>query len=285
LLFYRVDFPDTYVLPFLEKYAAWAKGLAERLCWWYLRTMLNHLDGVIVHSEVMKEKLIKRSITSPIHVVGNLTNSQVFAEAQPNAEFNELLRDRFGEFKKLILFCGRLSFEKGVDLLLKAYEQLRDDVSQPILVIVGDGPMRDQISSLAADTSKRIYYIPATPDRTYLASIFASCDFMVMPGPYETFSIVTLEAIVAGLPVVGIRGTGGISALIKPGVGFLCENSNANELVENMRRAIIPKGSWYREEVRRQIIENYRPERVYSKLLQAYGIDDEGNQSHVAMGK
>lgn len=276
-MFYRADFPDTYVVPFFQAHLPSLVKPARALCWRFLRAVLNRLNGVVVHSEIMGDKLRREGITAPIHAVGNLTNFEPFLDASANGEFIKTLKTRFGDVGPRLLYCGRLSFEKGLDSLLIAFKQFRLGQPKAVLVVVGDGPLRGKLGTLSADGHNHIHFIPATPDRTYLASIFAACNVMVMPGPYETFSQVTLESIVCGLPVVGVRGTGGIAALIKPGIGFLCESAQPDELCMNIARALQSKQQWYRQDVRQQIIASYRPERVYDNLLNAYGYREAGS--------
>ena len=271
--FYRSDFPDTYVTPFFAKRGLPRIGrIATRMSWWYARRVLNRVDRVLVHSEVMKNKLVKQGIKAPIEVVGNLTDFNAFLNCQPNAELLEQINQRFGSVGPILLYCGRLSVEKGIEVLLEGFAQLRQEIPDAILLTVGSGELEAKIRQLADDTSKRIYCLPATSDRRYLASIFAMGDVMVASGPHETFSMVTLEAIVSELPVVGFDGTGGISALIQPGVGFLADQISGNSLKSAMLKALAPKSDWYRDDIRQSIVDAYRPERVYQKILDTYGF-------------
>jgi glycosyltransferase involved in cell wall biosynthesis len=123
-----------------------------------------------------------------------------------------------GGGKKVILWVGRMSPEKGLDFLALAYNRLhhkRDDVQ---LVLIGDGPYREQLTGLLPGASFLGY---RTGDE--LATIYASADVFVFPGRAETFGQVLLEAAASGLPAVVTAGTGvdenvarDITALVVP---------------------------------------------------------------------
>jgi alpha-1,6-mannosyltransferase len=68
------------------------------------------------------------------------------------------------------------------------------------LVVVGDGPTRDSLARLASDQA--IDFLGFVEDRERLASILASADVVLAPGPLETFCLAALEALASGTPVV-----------------------------------------------------------------------------------
>jgi glycosyltransferase involved in cell wall biosynthesis len=96
-----------------------------------------------------------------------------------------------------------MSPEKGLDFLALAYSRLRHQRDDVQLVLVGDGPYREQLTELLPGASFLGY---RTGDE--LATIYASADVFVFPGRAETFGQVLLEAAASGLPAVVIAGTG-----------------------------------------------------------------------------
>lgn len=126
------------------------------------------------------------------------------------------------------LFFGRLSKEKGIETLLEAHRALRNI---PILKVVGTGPVEDKL--------RREY-----PDAEFLGynqgddlnNIIANACFVVVPSEwYENCSMVVLEAMALGKPVIGSR-IGGIPEQIADGeTGLLFEMGNVGELAEKIK--------------------------------------------------
>ena len=136
--------------------------------------------------------------------------------------------------KKAVLFVGRLVEIKGVTYLIEAMKDL-----DAVLVIVGDGPLRENLEKQANECRDKIIFLGAkTHDE--LRTIYASSDVFVMPsittedGAKEGFGLVILEAMASGLAVVA-SNSGGIPKIIQDGVnGLLCEEKN----IEDIRNAL-----------------------------------------------
>ncbi len=132
--------------------------------------------------------------------------------------------------EKLILYTGRLSAEKGVDVLIAAYAAL--DKSLPSkLYILGDGPETARLRQLIKyyRQEDRVMMQPAVDDVTpYLYS----ADIFVMPSYFEGLSNSVLEAMACGIPVIATRVTGN-KELITDGItGLLVEPHNKAQLTE-----------------------------------------------------
>ena len=109
------------------------------------------------------------------------------------------LRHSWGadEKTKVLISVGRIAPEKNLDLVLKTYEALQFMADQIKLVMVGDGPLKEQFQ-------KRYPGIifPGMLSQTELAKYYASSDLFVFPSQTETFGNVTLEALASGIPVL-----------------------------------------------------------------------------------
>ncbi|KAL1934689.1 hypothetical protein VTP01DRAFT_6871 [Rhizomucor pusillus] len=107
--------------------------------------------------------------------------------------------------KSIILYVGRVSFEKNLGLVLDAYKRM--DYSKCHLVIVGHGPALEGIQSECGEKS-----IPVTftgyLEGVDLATAYASADIFAFPSVTETFGQVVLESMASGLPVVGLWAEG-----------------------------------------------------------------------------
>ena len=141
--------------------------------------------------------------------------------------------------QKALIYAGRLSPEKELDVLWAAFAQLPAD--EYALIIAGGGPDAADVAARVA-TLPNVKYLGDIASRAELARAFASADVFVIPGRYETFGMATLEALSSGLPVVGIRESG--TATIVPGdLGILTPAGDARALATAIARV----ATWPRE--------------------------------------
>ena len=133
------------------------------------------------------------------------------------------------EEKTIILYVGRVSWEKNLRLLVETYQHM--DHSRCHLVIVGDGPAH-------AEIQRELAHLPVTFTGYLrgeaLATAYASADVFAFPSRTETFGQVVLEAMASGLPVVGLLAEG-VCDLVDDGrTGYLLNTeglSNAEQVV------------------------------------------------------
>ncbi|RDI66747.1 alpha-1,6-mannosyltransferase [Nocardia pseudobrasiliensis] len=123
------------------------------------------------------------------------------------------LRAELGGEYPLLVHCGRLSVEKRVDRSIAAVHALRRTGRDSRLIVVGDGPRRESLERLArglrplSDGRAAVHFTGFVDDRTKLATLLASADVSLAPGPHETFGLAALEALAAGTPVVASRSS------------------------------------------------------------------------------
>ena len=124
------------------------------------------------------------------------------------------------------LFVGRLSEEKGIATLLAAWSQLRPREG---LKIVGDGPLATAVADAVATVRGIEWLGPRT--RSEVSALMADAAFLVVPSVcYETFGLVLVEALAAGLPVIASR-IGAIAELVSDGhTGRLFTAGRSDEL-------------------------------------------------------
>lgn len=137
--------------------------------------------------------------------------------------------------KLVLLYVGRLSPEKDLDILRDAMYRLNDKYQDQIaLVITGEGPMSAELKkSMPANVLFTGY-----KKGKELAEIYASCDIFAFPSSFETFGNVVLEAFASGLPVVGVA-EGGVKGLIKHGEnGYLAEPRDVDSFVACVEKVI-----------------------------------------------
>jgi alpha-1,6-mannosyltransferase len=102
----------------------------------------------------------------------------------------------------LLVHCGRLSVEKRPHRSLAALAGLRAAGIDAVLVVAGDGPLRGRLERAARRKSLPVQFAGFVTDPKHLATLLASADVVVAPGPVETFGLAALEALACGTPVV-----------------------------------------------------------------------------------
>lgn len=136
-----------------------------------------------------------------------------------------------------ILFVGRLSPEKGVDVLLEACSLIRKEGVEFFLNVVGGGPDMDVLRLLAARSgiADCIRFVGSVP-RKELADWYSDADVVCLPSRSDSFPGVMLEALVSGTPVVGSR-TGGIPAVVADGEnGILVDTGSPRSLANALKK-------------------------------------------------
>ena len=131
----------------------------------------------------------------------------------------------------VLIYVGRLSDEKQLEHIRPALEQLPGTR----LVLVGDGPARAALERFYAD-------LPVTfmgyLSGERLSQAYASADIFVFPSRLETFGLVVIEAMAAGLPVVASR-VGGVAEIVSEGVnGYTFASGDTDALVAGIRNIV-----------------------------------------------
>jgi len=138
--------------------------------------------------------------------------------------------DTFGE-RPCILFVGRLQARKNVDLLLGACAEIG---SQPRLIIIGDGPERAALESLAKEIYPGAEFVGAKHGAE-LKPYFTEADLFVLPG---TGGLAVQEAMSYGLPVIVAQGDGTQDDLVRKGNGWQTPPDDFDALVSAMKDAL-----------------------------------------------
>jgi glycosyltransferase involved in cell wall biosynthesis len=161
-----------------------------------LRTWSRTVDRFVVLSEFAAERLVR----------GGLPPDRI--ELKPNFVADPGPRAVPAAASATVLYVGRLSPEKGVEVLVEAWRELGDGPLE--LLVVGDGPLRDRLARRPAARLRLVGQLPAAEVRRQLLAARA----LVLPSIwYEGQPMAVLEALAAGLPVLG-SGIGGVPELL-----------------------------------------------------------------------
>lgn len=149
------------------------------------------------------------------------------------------LRKKYGlpQDKVLMLYCGRLSPEKGSIELLDAYEMVENP--NKALVIVGDGQLRSRMEQTVKARGLKFVYFMGFQSRNDVGNFYALADFLVLPSHRETWGIVVNEALCFSLPVVVSDQVGaGVDLVIAEQTGYIFPAGNVSGLADSISRLV-----------------------------------------------
>jgi glycosyltransferase involved in cell wall biosynthesis len=134
----------------------------------------------------------------------------------------------------VILAVGRLATQKGFGTLIEAAARWRDLRPEPVLVIVGEGPLEAELKGQAAALGLTVEFAGL---RTDVPSLLATAAVFVLPSAWEGQALVLQEALRAGVPIVATR-VGGTPALIGEDTAVLIPPGDAERLASAVRAVL-----------------------------------------------
>lgn len=160
----------------------------------YLRKFHNRADLTLVPTETLRKELAAMGFER-LSVVGRGVDTQRFDPALRSP----LVRARWGVAvdDPVVLYVGRLAAEKNLDLLIRAYQAMKQRRKSLRLVVIGEGPMADDLATQCPDA-----LLLGVQGGLELAQSYASADIFLFPSRTETYGNVTAEALASGLAVV-----------------------------------------------------------------------------------
>jgi glycosyltransferase involved in cell wall biosynthesis len=157
-----------------------------------------------------------------------------------------------------LVFIGRLVSLKGCDVLLEALRLPALDAMQWTLTVAGSGPEEPALHRSAAGMRGRVTFLGYQPP-THVPAILSNADIFILPSIKESFGVVAIEALAAGVPVVATR-CGGPEDFINEGVGRLVAAGSAEALAEGI--------CWMLENY-----ETFRPQKLRSYVAERFGFE------------
>ncbi len=187
----------------------------------YVAWFYNRCDYVTAPSRSVFEELGAARICRPTLVVSNPIDTALFTPVR--ADDRAALRARFGLARPTITYAGRLGPEKNIDVLLHAVAALRDGGIIADLAIAGHGSHEPVLRTLAADLGlvEQIKFFGTMPQKT-LALLLRISDAFAIMSTSETQSMVLLQAMASGVPVVAAQARA-LPEFVSPANGVLVD--------------------------------------------------------------
>ena len=222
---YHTDFPQ-YVRILTDD------SFMETLTWNFMHWFYSQLDVIYVNSEDYRTCWTDRGIArEKLRILPRGLDPRLFHPSRRDPDFWRSRGLRAGE--TAMLFVGRVSKEKNLDILVSATRKLAETGTPVRPIIVGDGPYMAEMKRLLPDAIFTGYLIGED-----LAAAYASADLFVFPSTTDTFGNVILEAQACGLPVI-VSDAGGPRDLVHQGrEGFITKALDPSELAGAIRRLV-----------------------------------------------
>lgn len=147
--------------------------------------------------------------------------------------------ERLGLPERNFLYVGRFSPEKNILLLLEAYRRLREEDARWGLILVGDGPQREEILRFVADNHLSDVHLPGFRQKDELPFYYAISDLFVLPSRSEPWGLVAIEAMASGLPVLVSRNCGCYPDAVREGVNGHSFDPDSPDGLHSLMRAVV----------------------------------------------
>lgn len=204
----------------------WVPLMFQMKLWRHWRGVF---DLVVANSEPVRRRLIAEGV-KPVEVIPN--------GIRPRAPRSQL------SVKPTVAFAGRLVREKGVDVLLRAFAKVVQQIPEARLVICGDGPERVAIEKLAAQfgLTPCVSMLGFQPNEE-VQRVFREAWAVAIPSIWEEpFGQVAIEAMINGVAVVA-SGSGGLGGIVRDGqTGFLVRPGDTDALAAALLRLLSDSG-------------------------------------------
>ena len=216
---FHTDIPE-YVYKYTEDH------IAKDITWKLLSAFYNSSTKVLSPSKCYKDVLVENGVKEElIEVFQRGVDLQKFNPKYRNPDFFKRFDPSYNG-EKVVLYVGRVSKEKEIDVFIEVANRLKDRKDMKF-IIVGDGPYRKEAEQKAENVIFTGYL-----EKEELSTAYASADIFLFPSTTETFGNVILEAYASGLPVL-VSDRGASKENVIHGVtGFVVKNNRVERYID-----------------------------------------------------
>lgn len=225
------------------------------------RTAANY-DAVVCTTTFARQEFDRIGATNVVTVPLGV-DLELF---HPSRRCEQMRRRWAAPDQTLLVHCGRLSVEKHAHRSIDAVAALRDSGLDARLVVVGEGPMRARLERQAGRLP--VSFTGYIGSRDTVATILASADVALAPGPHETFGLAALEALACGTPAVVSR-TSALAEILTADSGATADNDAL--AIADAVASVIRRPERLRRSSARQRAEQFTWPRAAAGMLNVLG--------------
>jgi 1,2-diacylglycerol 3-alpha-glucosyltransferase len=202
----------------------------------FTRSQSRQVDALIAPSEPMREVLQQYGVRTPTYVLPTGLPADRFrpGDGQRFRALAQLPPDR-----PLLLYVGRIAFEKNIEFLIQSYARIRRDAPRAMLVIAGEGPAEGALRRLVTklDLDRDVRFVGYLDRNGALLDCYAAAHAFVFASRTETQGLVLLEAMAQGAPVISTASLG-TRSILKPESGSIVVPEQPEEFAAAVLRVL-----------------------------------------------
>lgn len=228
----------------------WATDMMLRYVNWYY----GSCDILTAPSRSVGEEMKSYGFKKELIVVSNPIDTEIFSPAKnksrafprgliPSDKTAELygkardknqLKKKFGFGDKVIIHAGRIADERKINVIIEALSIVKKEIPEAELAIAGTGIAKGELESLADNLGiKSSVKFMGFLERSVLAEAYNAADIFAIASTADTQSLVMMQAMASGLPVVGVNARA-LPEYINDENGFVVEPDNPKALAEKI---------------------------------------------------
>jgi glycosyltransferase involved in cell wall biosynthesis len=253
----------------------------NRLVWFYGvidRRVLRRYNAVVAVSDDVRYRLLDSGVlANRIHFIRNGIDLRPFTSPTPS------LRHLATPGGLLIGWVGRLTYDKGPDIFLRALAQVRPEFPNARYLLVGEGPYRPQVEHLITQLALGDV-VHLLGQRSDMPAVYASCDLMVSSSRQEGLPMAILEGMAAGLPWIA-TSVGAVPMVVHDGQnGILIAPEHPELLATSMIQIMrSPEDRASMGAAARSVTESeFSAERMAADYLRVYGAAEAKDDNFIS---
>jgi len=203
----------------------------KKISWKFTIGFYNRCNLILSPSRSLADELVKEGLKCPISILQNSINIDLFKPLE-NQQIREEIKKSFGVKNRSICYMGRLSYEKSIDQVIRAFALINKKMPDLNLMLIGDGPERKNLEKLAKNLN-------LNPSIIFTGSLFYNGDLVralqandlfISASKNENMPLSVLEAMAVALPMVLVKEKG-LAELIKENInGFFTKTDDSADI-------------------------------------------------------
>ncbi|MDM7915783.1 MAG: N-acetyl-alpha-D-glucosaminyl L-malate synthase BshA [Candidatus Eisenbacteria bacterium] len=233
-----------------------------------VRFSIEESDGVTAVSEWLRVRTIETfGLEHPIEVIPNFVDTARFTPREKACSSLERLR---ASGRKVIMHASNFRAVKNVPGVIRVFDRIQKEVPS-YLVLIGEGPELTKAHEMASELglSDRVLFLGL---QDAIDELLPEVDLLLLPSEHESFGLVALEAMAAGVPVIATN-QGGTAEILESGVhGFLAAPHDVAGMAEFGISILRDSDAWHRmsKAARARAVERFDQEKVIERYLDYY---------------
>jgi 1,2-diacylglycerol 3-alpha-glucosyltransferase len=246
-------------------------GWMKRVSWKYVVGYYNFCDLILSPSSSLARAFKNNALKKPIEVLENFIDTDLFIPAPTSEEKNQA-KKTWGIESRSITYMGRLSYEKSIDQIVKAFALLLKKEPNLKLMLIGDGPEKANLEKLAKDLKieKNVIFTGFVYKEELVKALWAN-EVFITASKSENMPLSVLEVMAAGLPVVSVKEKG-LAEITKENVnGFFAKTDKPDDIAQKVLAILADSALGQKfSQASRALALEYSEEKIIRKLEGIY---------------